>query len=171
MTIKTIDYFLDSVVEEIEAKSQVNTFLNPPNNNTGRTNLWVELTEIENLSSEIMFSYNINFEVRIFIFYTYHLKNSHQRVFEIIDSIYKALCVENLSKIISGYSILGIRNTKISIKRPDAAANSDSFRLDMHYSSSIRGSLSISDLQQNESLNLVQNNDDESLSIQNEGNL
>ncbi len=170
MTIKTVDYFLDSVVEEIEAKSQISTFLNPPGS-TGKTNLWVELIEIENISSEIMFSYNINFEVRIFLLYTYHLKNSHRRAFEIIDSIYTALCIENLSKIISGYSILGIRNTKISIKRPEAGANSDSFRIDMHYSASIRGSLNISDLQQNESLTLIQNNDDESLLIQNEGNL
>ena len=108
MTIKTIDYFLDSVVEEIGTKSQINTFLNPPNGNVGKTNLWVELIEIENLSNEIMFSYNINFEVRIFIFYTYHLKNSHHRVFEITESIDKALCIENLSRIISGYSILGI---------------------------------------------------------------
>jgi hypothetical protein len=171
MTIKTVDYFLDSVVEEIEAKSQVSTFLNPPGS-TGKTNLWVELIEIENISSEIMFSYNINFEVRIFILYTYHLKNSHHRAFEIIDSIYKALCIENLSKIISGYSILGIRNTKISIKRPEAAANSDSFRIDMHYSASVRGALNISDLQQNESLiSTIQNNDDDSLLIQNQGNL
>ena len=170
MTIKTVDYFLDSVVEEIEAKSRINTFLNPPGN-TGKANLWVELVEIENISNEFMFSYNINFEVRMFIPYTYNLKNSHHRAFEIIDSIYMALCIENLSKIISGYSILGIRNTKISIKRPEAGANSDSFRVDMHYSASVRGALNISDLQQNEGLTLIQNNYDDRLLIQNEGNL
>jgi len=156
--IKAIDSFLDCIVEEIEAKTKISTFLNPQNSNTGKINLWVELIEVENLSNELMSSYEISFEVRAFIFYTYGNKTSHDKAFEIVNSITEALCIKNLCKVISEYSILGIRNTKISIKRPDIGNNSDSFRLDMYYKASIRQSISFSDLiLENPSENAIEN--------------